>query len=403
MVFGFIKRATASNASLRVPIIRVTEPRCADDIDKSHLERFVATRVTIEGGRRKKGGRPVLFDEPRSILLEMVESDLPTLLALRRTSKTMESFVNLKVKRHLQERFETLDIVYPLQIRQGPSILTFGESLNWIGEYVKKLNVTVIPRLTDANCFQTVQDIELTKSYWHMIAEEFFGKDIAGNDYGTSFEAVLRSLPFVKHIEIILAPLPTMRFDHKGLQIEASLYSSETWHWCPLFDECPAPESEVGHPAVTHLPALLEIRLGFDAWRPVKLKKVTLTNLTFAGLLALSHNALWSMRVTKDAVPIDPLAQPQVFWVYLKGGVNINMVSFWQLNDTSNDHCVKIKSKAYKLGMGILSEWLNEMNCRKLTWTKPTLDAEKSELNGTNLTGFVPVKGPGRFRLFFWM
>ena len=395
MVFGFQKRATASNAALRVPIVRVAEPRCADDIDKSHLERFVATRITIEGSRRKRGKKPVLFDDPRSILLKMVESDLPTLLALRGTSKTMESFVNLKVKRHLQEKCETLDIVYPLQIRQGPSILTFGESLNWIGEYVKKLNVTVIPRLTDPNCFHTVRDIELEKSYWHMIAEkEFFGKDVAANDYGTSFETVLRSLPYVEHIEIILTPLPTTRFDDKGLQIDASLYSSETWHWCPLFDEWPAPQNEVGQAAVTHFPALMEIRFGFEEWRPVKLKKVTLTNLTFAGLLALSHDALWNMRVTKDAVATDPLARLQPFWTSIKT-ININMVSFWQLKDMPTDHRVRIGSKEYKLGITIVSRWLNTMNHWKIKWTKPTLDAEKSEMDGTNLISFDSVKGPG--------
>ncbi|MCJ1383722.1 hypothetical protein MMC17_006836 [Xylographa soralifera] len=402
MVFGFNRRANASNVSPKAPL--VAEPRRSDEIDRSHLEHFVApTSFTIEEGRRKEVLGPELFDKPRSILLEMIESDLPTLLALRITSKTMGSFVELKVKQHLQEKFETFEIVYPLQIRQGPNILTFGEGLNWIGEHVKKLNVTVIPRHTEPNRFQTVRDIELKKSYWHMVAQnELFTKNIAASDYGTSFETILRSLPFLKHIEIILAPPPSTVLDHKGLQINTSLYSSETWHWCPLFDEGPAPGNEIGKSAVSHFLPLLDIRLSLDIWRPDKLKEVTLTNLTFAGLLALNHDALWKMRVTKDSVPTDPMNPVQPFWRSLKA-VNIRMIAFWHPKDMPIDHCVGAGSEAYKLGMTILSEWLDTINCQKLTWLMPTLTAEKSEMDVASPGTFVRVKGPGRFRLFWWM
>ncbi|MCJ1321235.1 hypothetical protein MMC15_006579 [Xylographa vitiligo] len=401
MVFNLSRRATASNALLRAPVVRVAEPRSADEIDRSHLEILVATRFVIEGGRRKGKKRPVLVDEPRSILLEMLDSDLPTLLSLRQTSKTMESFVDLKIKRHLQEKFETLQIVHPLQIRQGPSILTFGEALNWIGEYVKNLSVTVFPRHTEANCFQTVRDIELKKTYWHMIAQrEFFSKDIAASDYGTSFETVLRSLPFLKHIEVILGALPTTVLDDKGLRIETSGYSSETWHWCPLFDEWPAPENETGEPAVTHLSPLIDIRLALDAWRPVKLREITLTRFNFAGLLAFSHDALWKMRVTKDGVPTDPMDPVKPFWGFMKG-VNINMVVFWQTEDMPSNHRVKIDSEEYKLGMNILSVWLDRMNCRKIRWIKPTIAAEQDETEESHRIEFVSAKGPGLFRLFW--
>ncbi|MCJ1285705.1 hypothetical protein MMC26_005046 [Xylographa opegraphella] len=395
MMFRFKKHKNASKASLRGQI--VAEPRFAEEIGKSRLEHLVVVRFTIEGGRRKGGSKAGLLYEPRSILLEMIGSDLPTILALRRTSSTMEQFVESKIQKHLQEKFQTLDIVYPLQIQQGPSLMTFGQRLNLIGEYVKKLNVTVMPSRMEANCLQTVKDVESKKSYWHEVSErEFFCKNIAASDYAASFETVLRSLPSLKRIEVILAIS-----DQKDLVNESAVSAGETWYWCPLFDEWPAPQNEAGTPAVTHLLPVMEIRFALDLWRPAKLKVVTLTNLTFAGLLAVSHDALWRMRVTKDATAVDPLAKVKPFWGYMKA-VEVNMIAYWELNKQPGEYLVKKHGQAYNLGMVILSRWIEKMDCTKMTWSDLTIATANDVTAEVKLTGFSPTKGPGLFRLFWY-
>ncbi|MCJ1389822.1 hypothetical protein MMC18_002679 [Xylographa bjoerkii] len=405
MVFGFNRKATTSNASLKLAPARVAENLSIYVMGNSQIEGLLGRHgtelYTVKWANKTFKSKDGVYDEPRLTLLGMIASDLPTLLALRRTSKAMKQFVEEAVIKQLQKKFETFEIGYPPQIQQGPSILTTQEGLNWIGGYVKKLKVTVIPQRTIANLFQSVQDIKTREDNLHEMAQrEFFPKSIATSGYGQSFETILRSVPFLQHLEIILAPVQTTMFDRNGLQIETTFYSPETWHWCPLFDEWPTPGNVKGKSAVTHLSPLMNIRIGLDEWCPVHLEKLTLTNLTFSGFLALYHDALGDMRVTKDAVFTIQMDPVETFWRSLRS-TEISMVAFWELEDMPSDQRVKVGSKEYKFGLNLMSSWMGTNKCRKLTWLKPELTAQRDQKNVASPVKFVPAKGPSRFRFWF--
>ncbi|MCJ1397877.1 hypothetical protein MMC11_001073 [Xylographa trunciseda] len=412
MVFGFRKRATASDAldedtSLQLSSTHMAQPWSEYEMGKSELVHLVGRHslsiFTISWGGRTLQSKAETSAIPRLTLLKMLAPDLRTLLALRRTSKAMERFVELELKTQLSKKFETLELTFPPQIKEGPGMPTDDEGLRWVGEYVKKLNVTVLPRRTEANIFQTIRDVETQEKHLHDLTQrQFFHWKRGTGGYRESFEAILRSLPYIEHLELILAPTQTTLIDRNGLQIEKSFFSPETWYWCPLFDERPAPENENGISAVTHLSPMLDIRLGMDAWSPSKLRELTVTNLTFSGLLGLSHGGLNEIGAMKDGLITCGHFElpPWNNWKPLRV-INIDMVVFWRMKDMPSNYRVEFGSKMYKLGLGILTAWMgSKTGSTKLTWLKPTLAGKPSEMNVASPVSFGRAQGPSR--IWWW-